>query len=146
MLTVPIIKMMRTRKLFYRIMICLVSFSLIAYQGCGSSASTPASVADNFLKAFIRKDAAESFRYLSEKSKGAMGITSVTWAGVLLGLPVDSNATYEIIGEEISGDRASVDIKTSLQKRASVLLVKEHGRWMVVYSFGELYGLGIEKW
>lgn len=136
--------MKRTAKLLTCITICLIPVSLMVFQGCGRAASTPVSVADSFLKAFIKKDAAGSFRYLSEKSKGAMGVSSVTWMGVLLGLPIDTNADYKILGEEVLGDTARVDIKTSRGEKASVALVKERGRWLVDYSLGELYGLGIE--
>gem|GEM_PF-4966947 len=124
---------------------CLALVLFLVFTGCAKSSVSPKFVADSFLRAFVKKDAHGTFKYLSEKSKEEMGITGVTWMGVLMGLPIDTTESYTILREEISGDSARVDIETSRGENASVRLVKEKGKWLVDYTFGEMFGLGLES-
>jgi len=126
-----------------RAVFCLVSACvlLVAAAGCGGGGDSPSAAAESFLNALIARDNPSSFALLSMKAQGEMGVTPMTWPGVMMANPIPSNASFTVTGETMEGDTATVSISTGGGTGGTVRLSREGGRWLVDYELGEWYGL-----
>lgn len=113
----------------------------VALAGCGGGGDTPSAAAESFLNAMIAHDNPSSYGLFSVKSQGEMGVTAMTWPGVMMANPIPQSASFTITGESIEGDTATVTITTGGGAGGTVGLSKEDGRWLVDYQLGEWYGL-----
>lgn len=124
--------------------VCVAASALLAsgLAGCGGgTGDSPSQAAEAFLEALIAHDNPSSFALLSMKSQGAMGVTPMTWPGVMKANPIPTDATFTVNSESIQGDTAAVAITTAQGLDRQVALVREDGEWLVDYEIGEWYGL-----
>lgn len=121
----------------------IVGVLAVAPAGCGGGGTadgSPSQVAESFVKALAAHDNPSSYALLSMKSKGEIGVTPMTWPGVMKVNPIPPGATFTVKGESIQGDTATVTITTGGADR-TVNLVNEEGEWLVDYQAGQWYGL-----
>ena len=128
--------------LFCAVALVVPAVLLAGCGGGGSAEGSPGKAAESFLNALIAHNNPSSYALLSLKSQGEMGVTPMTWPGVMMANPIPSGSTFTVKGESIQGDTATVTITTTTAGAdRTVNLVNEEGEWLVDYQLGEWYGL-----
>ncbi len=102
-------------------LIVTVSF----FWGC-SSETSPSSVAESFLTALAKGDVKSAKAYASEDTVKLLDMASAFGA-----IPKRDDFSFELIHEEIKGDRALVTFKNQKGKEQKIRLKKVDGQWKV---------------
>ena len=93
------------------------------------NASTPESVAKEYVKALNNNDFKKAAEYCDESTAKLM--TSLEQLSKLAGSDSKDKSSYEFVKSETNGDKASATFKDSKKGEMIVTLVKIDGKWKV---------------
>lgn len=119
----------------------VMAASLVAVMGCGGnggSGASPSEVAEQFLKAQFDKDVDTAHELLSSQDKQQIPKEDLEKMAAMM--PEGYEYSFEVTGENISGDTATVNVSITAiipeseepqTSDQSLNLVKEGGEWKI---------------
>lgn len=130
-----------------KIILILITTSVVILSGCKSGGGDPKTVLDHFFKAISNKNIDEAKKYVTNDSQGMLGMMQMAMGNV----PDSAKEMFkkeniEMGDAVINGDRATIPVKDKKSgEETDFVLKKESGDWKVAFDKSTLMEMAQKK-